>query len=73
MPEFLRFSKSWINVDNMVRIVNSGSEETPTFAVTLLGGDAIEVAAEDALTLQLFLTEKTVAVKAPRSLPRHAP
>ena len=68
MPEFLRFSKSWINVGNMVRVINSGSEEAPTFTVTLLGGDAIEVAGEDAAVLQLYLTAKTIAVKAPRAL-----
>src|SRR5262249_53327495 len=71
--EFLRFSKSWINTDKIVRVVNSGSDEAPTLTVTLLGADAIEVAGEDAVTMQLFLTEKTVAVKGPRGLPRHAP
>jgi len=69
MLEFLRFSKSWINVDKIVRVVNSGSEEAPTFTVTLLGGDALEVAGEDAVALQVFLTAKTVAVKAPGGLP----
>ena len=64
MPEFLRFSKSWVSVDKIVRTVNSGSDDVPTFTVTLLGGDAIEVAGEDALALQAFLTAKTVAAKA---------